>query len=242
MKTRPDKRIDEGIAALGLAIAEGNADVIREKSDSIEQLISRNVTPLDDLISRVFRPQTSTNPKPAAAPRPIQKRTAPQPAQKQTVLPREDVVASPHARLLGKIFGGAAFTLDPQLCFVIMPFSDSLQPVYEDSIRPIVEAAGLRCERADDAHGSTLITWDIWERINRARFLIADLTDLNANVFYELGLAHALSKDVVLLTQSMEFVPFDLKGLRCICYDSSRRGTQKLEERLAATIATLMKA
>ena len=99
----------------------------------------------------------------------------------------------------------------------------------------------MRCERADDVRGTSLITWDIWERINRARFLIADLTDLNANVFYELGLAHALSKEVVLITQSMEFVPFDLKALRCICYDVTRRGTQQLEEKLAKTIATLMK-
>jgi hypothetical protein len=122
-----------------------------------------------------------------------------------------------------------------------MPFSDSLQPIYEDSIRPTVEAAGLRCERADDVRGTSLITWDIWERINRARFLVADLTDLNANVFYELGLAHALSKEVVLITQSMEFVPFDLKALRCIRYDVTRRGTEQLEAKLAKTIATLMK-
>jgi hypothetical protein len=154
---------------------------------------------------------------------------------------KEALVASSHAPTLGKIFGGSSFTLDPQLCFVIMPFSDSLQPIYEDSIRPTVEGAGLRCERADDVRGTSLITWDIWERINRARFLIADLTDLNANVFYELGLAHALSKEVVLITQSMEFVPFDLKALRCICYDVTRRGTQQLEEKLAKTIATLMK-
>lgn len=89
--------------------------------------------------------------------------------------------------------------------------------------------------------GTNLITWDIWERINRARFLVADLTDFNANVFYELGLAHALSKDVVLIAQSMDFVPFDLKALRCICYDLTRRGTKQLEEKLRGTISTLMK-
>jgi hypothetical protein len=132
--------------------------------------------------------------------------------------------------------------LDPQLCFVLMPFADSLQPIYDDHIRPTVEKAGLRCERADDIKGVSLITWDIWERINRSRFLIADLTDINANVFYELGLAHALSKDVILLTQSMDFVPFDLKAVRCICYDSTHRGTQRLEAGLAKTIAALIKA
>ena len=224
LKAKPDKRINEAVAALGLAMAEGSADVIREKSDSLESLISKatNVHAFDDIFRDFFGAATrSTGHKPATAPQliqkrtvpqPSQKRTAPQPTQKQAAPPKEDVVASAHLLVLGKIFGGAAFTLDPQLCFVIMPFSDRLQPVYEDSIRQIVKAAGLRCERADDVHGSTLITWDIWERINRARFLIADLTDLNANVFYELGLAHALSKDVVLITQSMEFASVRPEG------------------------------
>jgi hypothetical protein len=65
------------------------------------------------------------------------------------------------------------------------------------------------------------------------------LTDMNANVFYELGLAHALSKDVVLLTQSMDFVPFGPKGLRCICYDTTKHGAGRLEAH-PSTIAALM--
>jgi hypothetical protein len=102
--------------------------------------------------------------------------------------------------------------------------------------------ARLRCERADDIHGTNLITWDIWERINRARFLIAELTGQNSNVFYELGLAHALSKDVILITQSMDFVPFDLKTIRCIVYDFTPRGTQELERKLGKTIGAVMKS
>ena len=122
-----------------------------------------------------------------------------------------------------------------------MPFSDRFQPIYDDHIRPEVQRAGLRCERADEIRGTSLITWDIWEKINRARFLIADLTDRNPNVFYELGLAHAISKDVILLTQSMDFVPFDLKALRCIVYEFTPRGVQLLENKLSETIASLMK-
>ena len=144
--------------------------------------------------------------------------------------------------MLGRIFGGTSFTLDPQLCFVLMPFDVTFQPLYDDHIKTVVSRSGLRCERADDIRGPTLITWDIWERINRARFLIADLTDQNPNVFYELGLAHALSKDVILITRSMDFVPFDLKTIRCIKYDFTPRGTQELEKGLSETIAVLMKS
>jgi hypothetical protein len=233
LKAGPHKDLNEAVAALGLALGDDNSDAIREKSDLIESLLSAPSAAFDfDILGSFFR-------TPARAVRP---KTAPpgsQP-QKRSVPPKETLVAS-HATTLGKILSGSTFTLDPQLCFVIMPFGDRLQPIYEDSIRPTIEAAGLRCERADDVRGTAVITWDIWERINRARFLVADLTDLNANVFYELGLAHALSKEVVLITQSMDFVPFDLKALRCICYDMTRRGTQQLEEKLAATITNLMK-
>jgi hypothetical protein len=143
---------------------------------------------------------------------------------------------------LGKIFGGANYAIDPQLCFVLMPFAAKFQALYEDHIKPIVVKAGLRCERADEVRGSGLITWDIWERINLARFLIAELTDQNPNVFYELGLAHAISKNVILTTQSMDFVPFDLKPLRCIPYEYTPRGTQRLERALVETITELMRS
>jgi len=237
LKGGPNKDISEAVAALGLALAENNPDAIRERSDVIESLIPKLSARADfsEIFSQFFG---SGTPSPSTA------RSAAPPRRQsgqQTSPPEETLTASPNVQKLGKIFGGSTFTLDPQLCFVIMPFGEKLQPIYEDSIRPTVEAVGLRCERADEARGTTLITWDIWERINRSRFLVADLTDLNANVFYELGLAHALSKEVVLITQSMEFVPFDLKALRCICYDMTRRGTERLEQQLAATMAALMK-
>ena len=96
--------------------------------------------------------------------------------------------------------------------------------------------------RADDIRGTTLITRDIWEKINRARFLVADLSGQNPNVFYEVGLAHALGKDVLLLTQTMTDVPFDLKALRCIVYSYTPRGMKEMEAALKATISALMKS
>jgi hypothetical protein len=122
-----------------------------------------------------------------------------------------------------------------------MPLSEKLRPLYEDHLQPVITKAGLRCERADDIRGTNLITHDVWEYINRARFLVAELTDRNPNVFYEVGLAHALSKDVILLTQSMDSVPFDVRALRCICYEFTPRGVEKLESALAATVEALVK-
>src|ERR1035437_1322634 len=158
MKAGPNQKINEAFAALGLALADNNADAIREKSDLIESLIAGPpaASEFSDILSQFFGVPTRTARPRAAPPR--------QQPQGRVVPPKEALVASSHAPSLGKFFGGSSFTLDPQLCFGIRPFSDKLQPIYEDSVRPTVEATGLRCERADDVRGTTLITWDIWER------------------------------------------------------------------------------
>jgi len=230
----PNAKLSAAVADLGLALGSGDTERMREKADSLDQLLSPSADLLfGDIFSSFFAKPSggSQAPKPSPGRQRSQRATA----------AKHDLTAPMNIHTLGKIFGGTSFTLDPQLCFVLMPFNDKCEPLYEDHLRPTIERAGLRCERADDIRGTNLITHDIWEYINRARFLLAELTDRNPNVFYELGLAHALSKDVILITQSMEFVPFDLKALRCICYDFTPRGMEKLEKGLAATIEVLIK-
>lgn len=109
---------------------------------------------------------------------------------------------------------------DQNLCFVIMPFDPALNNVYT-TIGTIIETyCQLKCVRVDEIRGPGRITTDIWTNINRARFLVADLTGRNSNVFYELGIAHALKKPVILLAQNPnEEVPFDLREVRYIRYD-----------------------
>lgn len=228
-------KLNAAVAALGLSLASGDSDKIRAKSDELQSVLSP--APNFDF-SEVFGDFFRTPARDQAG---SKKSSNTATSAKRSTPSEQGLTSSVHSPVLGRIFGGGTFTLDSQLCFVLMPFADKFQPIYEDHIRPAIERAGLRCERGDEVRGTNLITWDIWERINRARFLLAELTDRNSNVFYELGLAHALSKDVVLLTQSMDFVPFDLKPLRCICYEFTPRGMQKLEKALAETIGTVMK-
>lgn len=224
--------LSQAVATVGLALASGDGNDIREKSDALASRLGEiNTFGAFDL-SDFFGIAATRAPKTA-------KRNA---SSKRVVPPPEELKRTETKRPLGRVFGGGDFTLDPQLCFVLMPFADQFQPLYDDHIRPTIEKAGLRCERADEIRGTSAITWDIWERVNRARFLVADLTNQNPNVFYELGLAHALGKDVILLTQSMEFVPFDLKTIRCIPYKYTPRGSQKLQQDLAATLDVLMKS
>ena len=95
------------------------------------------------------------------------------------------------------------------LAFVIMPFEDQFTTVFSHFIKPILEELGFNVERADDIENQRNILRDIVENIHNSALIIADLTTANANVFYELGLAHALRKPVILMTQSIEEVPFD---------------------------------
>jgi hypothetical protein len=105
-------------------------------------------------------------------------------------------------------------------CFVMMPFALPLGDYYSKIYKPAIEKAGLRPVRADtEIFGTGKIIDQIWAGINSAKVLVAELTTRNPNVFYELGLAHALEKPVVLVSSNEADVPFDLKHIRVIYYD-----------------------
>ncbi|MBV9497586.1 MAG: hypothetical protein JOZ54_25340 [Acidobacteria bacterium] len=105
-------------------------------------------------------------------------------------------------------------------CFVMMPFADPIGAYYKTVYEPAIGKAGLRAVRADDEIFATgKIIDQVWEGITAAKVLVAELTGRNPNVFYELGLAHALSKPVVLVSSNQEDVPFDLQHIRVIYYD-----------------------
>jgi len=130
-------------------------------------------------------------------------------------------------------------------CFVVMPFSDPIGKYYDDLYKPAIEKAKLKADRADsDLYGTGKIIDQIWKGINSARILLAELTDRNANVLYELGLAHALHKPVVLVCSKANEndVPFDLRHVRVIYYDKDDPfwGT-KLIEKVAEKILSVLK-
>lgn len=107
-------------------------------------------------------------------------------------------------------------------CFIIMPFGDWFDTYYETIYLPAIEATGLTARRADNLYRPSAIINDIWALTNEAKLILADLSEKNANVFYELGMAHALAKPAILVTESMEDVPFDLRSLRVIVYEKNQ--------------------
>jgi hypothetical protein len=139
------------------------------------------------------------------------------------------------------IFTKRKFTAESDLLFVLMPFTEELEVIYADHIKKVAQKLNLRCRRADDIFSNSVIIEDIWDFINRARLIIADLTNKNPNVFYEVGLAHVVGKPVVLITQSIDDIPFDLRHLRHIVYEYTPRGMQKFEETLQNTVEFILK-
>lgn len=124
------------------------------------------------------------------------------------------------------------------LVSVMMPFDASFQGVYA-AIQSATEDAGLRCRRADEIWENPAIIQDIVSLIDRAKVVVCDCTGRNPNVFYEIGIAHALGREVVLLTQSEHDVPFDLRHLRYIRYLNNGEGLQSLRTQLGARLGDL---
>jgi len=102
-----------------------------------------------------------------------------------------------------------------------MPFGDWFDSYYEAIYTPAIQAAGLVPRRADDLYRPSAIVHDIWALTQSAKVLLADLSGKNPNVFYELGLAHAIARPAILVTDSIADIPFDLRALRVIVYDKN---------------------
>jgi len=106
-------------------------------------------------------------------------------------------------------------------CFVIMPFDGLFKVHYENVIRPAIESTGLECVRGDEVFSRPQVMADLWHSIRQCRLVVAELTGKNPNVFYELGLAHAIGKPSIIVTRNESDVPFDLKAHRYIFYDTN---------------------
>jgi hypothetical protein len=127
-------------------------------------------------------------------------------------------------------------------CFVMQAFALPYGDYYEKIFKPAIEKTGLQPVRADaEIFATGKIIDQVWRGINGAKVLVAELTTRNPNVFYELGLAHALNKPVVLISSNESDVPFDLQHIRVIYYDVTDPfwGT-KLIEKVAENILSAL--
>ncbi|HEX5403746.1 MAG TPA: hypothetical protein VFX16_15750 [Pseudonocardiaceae bacterium] len=132
-----------------------------------------------------------------------------------------DVGREGGAKVTGPILAKpATVNLASKTCFVMQPFSPPYGSYYEAMFKPAIEKSGLRAVRADaEIFGTGKVMDQVWRGISSSDVLVAELTTKNANVYYELGIAHAMGKPVVLIASNESDVPFDLRHIRVIYYD-----------------------
>lgn len=116
------------------------------------------------------------------------------------------------------VFGPPSQGVRPTDCFVLLPLHEPFTIIYRDLVVPAVEMLDMTCQHAGEIFGPGFIVSDVRFLIEEAKVVVAELTGRNPNVFYELGIAHALHKPVVQLAQQIEDVPFDIRHLRTLEY------------------------
>ena len=131
-----------------------------------------------------------------------------------------------------KVFQLAEFeNIEPSLVSAMMPFHPNFDAVYA-TLQGLATSVGLRCRRADDIWENPAVIQDVVTLIDRSSVVICDCTGRNPNVFYEIGIAHALGRDVILITQAEADIPFDLRHLRYVQYLNNGEGLRALSGRL----------
>lgn len=133
-------------------------------------------------------------------------------------------------------------------CFVIMPVSKTKScstsqwtAIFNEMIKPAVVGGrlGFICERSEPRTGNLIK--DILNELNRADVVVADLTDTNPNVFYELGVRHTLRNRTILITQDMKFVPSDLRSYWVIIYKKDLSGLRDFKDKMKDTLREMMR-
>lgn len=123
--------------------------------------------------------------------------------------------------------------------FVIQPFNKSAEGIY-DLIRSAAASVNANVMRADSIvlSGADIVS-SIESAIQSSSLLIADVTNANPNVMYEIGFARAQNKPLLLIANSSRSIPFDLARVRVVIYDSS--SPNEFIERLSRSIIEALK-
>lgn len=128
--------------------------------------------------------------------------------------------------------------------FVIMPFSPAKTcteaewaQIYETIFRPAIEECGYLCERTRPETGSLIRT--IIEKLKNSTIVLADLTDRNPNVLYELGVRHSISKRTIMVAQSIDDIPSDLRGFWTITYGTRQWEVDKFRSDIKRIISEI---
>lgn len=122
-------------------------------------------------------------------------------------------------------------SIKPKTVFVLTPFHSDFEDDYL-AIKKVCSKVGLNCFRGDENYFSSDIFTQILKLITSSSLIIANINGRNPNVMYELGIAHALDKPVILISKSPHEIPIDLKSKRFIIYKNYSELREKLSYEL----------
>ena len=116
--------------------------------------------------------------------------------------------------------------------FIAIPFNESFDRIYKQSIKPAIIDNSLIPFRVDEQIGHRNIVSDIEEGIRNSLLVFGDISTLNANVFYEIGYAKAISKQLIIAKQEGTDAPFDIRQRRYISYLDTDQGLKEFKKKL----------
>lgn len=143
-------------------------------------------------------------------------------------------------RIRPKVFHLPDVAIDKSLVAVMMPFDESFNAVFT-TLKGSIESLDMQCQRADDIWVNDHIVQDVVLLLAKASIVICDLSNRNANVFYETGIAHSIGKEVILIARSPHDIPFDVSAIRHIQYLPNSEGLAQLASNVTDRIRTLLK-
>lgn len=126
-------------------------------------------------------------------------------------------------------------------CFVIQPFNEDNNHLFKDTIKPAIERAGLKAYRVDQDPSVQVPIESIEEKIRESAVCLADITENNPNVWYEVGYARAMMRRLVLIcSTARKSFPFDIQHRQIERYGLSPTGYKKLGRAITKRCLALM--
>ena len=129
-------------------------------------------------------------------------------------------------------------------CFMLMPFQDNdAEAIYRLCTKPTFFKLGLDIRRSDELFTTNPILEDILESINESSIVVADVSGLNPNVLYELGISHTIKKEqtIIITHENYNKLPFDIKPFRSIKYKNTVPGGEKYKKELEETVKYILR-
>lgn len=153
----------------------------------------------------------------------------------------EEILKRRTKMIVAPVFGNIDYSIIPKSIFLIMPFGEEWSNDTFDVIKDVADVTNCNLIRGDNLFEPAVIVDDIWRELNKAEIVIADITIHNANVFYEIGIAHTLGKKVILIKKDDgQEAPFDIKLWRYYEYGLSPIKVKKFKEQMVILVNKML--